>query len=122
MSIAEGNRLTGCIFCRIISGAAPGTILYRDELVTAFRDIHPVAPTHVLVVPNRHIPSVDDVQAEDEAVLGRLFTVAREIARAEGIAEDGYRLIVNNGSDGGQVVYHLHLHLIGGRRMRYPMG
>ena len=119
---AGGSSVDRCIFCRIIAGLSPATILHRDEYVTAFRDIHPVAPTHVLVIPNKHIASVDEAGIEDEAVIGRLFTVAREIARAERIDRAGYRLIMNNGPDGGQVVYHLHLHLIGGRRMRYPMG
>ena len=97
-------------------------MLYQDEQVSAFRDIHPVAPTHVLVVPNRHIASVNDLAPEDEALVGRLFTVARQVARQEGIDGTGYRLIVNTGPHGGQVVFHLHLHLLGGQRMRFPMG
>ena len=111
-----------CVFCRIVAGQAPARVLYQDERVTAFRDIHPVGPTHVLIVPNQHIASVNDLAAEDEALVGRLFTVARQIARQEGIDQTGYRLIVNTGPNGGQVVFHLHLHLIGGQRMRYPMG
>lgn len=114
--------MSGCIFCKIIAGEAPGDILYQDDQVTAFRDIHPVAPTHVLVVPNQHIASVNDLEAEDEALVGHLFTVARQLAEQEGIQDSGYRLIVNTGPHGGQVVYHLHLHLIGGQRMRHPMG
>jgi histidine triad (HIT) family protein len=111
-----------CIFCKIVSGQAPGTILYHDELATAFRDIHPVAPVHVLVVPNRHIASVNDLTPQDEALVGHLFTIAAQVARQEGIDQAGYRLIVNTGPDSGQVVFHLHLHVIGGRRMRFPMG
>lgn len=114
--------MSACIFCKIIAGEAPGEILYQDDRVTAFRDIHPVAPTHILVVPNTHIASVNELEEEDEALVGRLFTVARQIARQEGIDASGYRLIVNTGAHGGQVVYHLHLHLIGGQRMRHPMG
>ncbi len=114
--------MKACIFCKIIAGEAPAQIVYRDELVTAFHDIHPVAPVHILIVPNRHIASVNRVAAEDEAALGRLFTVARRLAAEQGIAEQGYRLIVNTGRHGGQVVPHLHMHLIGGRRVRYPMG
>jgi len=114
--------MSGCIFCKIIAGEAPGDILYQDDQVTAFRDIHPVAPTHVLVVPNQHIASVNELEAEDEALVGHLFTVARQLAEQEGILDSGYRLIVNTGPHGGQVVYHLHLHLIGGQRMRHPMG
>ena len=97
-------------------------MLYQDERVSAFRDIHPVAPTHVLVVPNRHIASVNDLSPEDEGLVGHLFTVAGQVARQEGIDGTGYRLIVNTGPHSGQVVFHLHLHLIGGQRMRFPMG
>ena len=114
--------MSECIFCRIIEGDAPGEIVYRDDLVTAFRDIHPVAPVHVLIVPNQHFPSLNDMTAEDEALAGHMVLVARQLAEQERIQEDGYRLIVNTGSHGGQVIHHLHLHLIGGQRMRHPMG
>ena len=111
-----------CIFCKIVSGEAKAEIVYRDEQVTAFRDAHPVAPTHILIVPNRHIESVGTMEAEDEPLVGHLFTVARKLAEEEGISEGGYRLITNTGANGGQTVFHLHVHLIGGQRMRYPMG
>lgn len=111
-----------CIFCQIIAGKRPARILYADELATAFADIHPVAPIHVLVVPNRHIASVNELTPEDEALAGHLFTVARQIAERTGIQQSGYRLIVNTGPDSGQAIFHLHLHLLGGRRMRFPMG
>ncbi|PWH13955.1 MAG: hypothetical protein DDG60_09270 [Anaerolineae bacterium] len=111
-----------CIFCKIATGQAKATLLHQDDLVTAFRDIHPVAPTHILVIPNRHIESVNFVTPQDEPVLGRLFTVARHLAEQEGIAHSGYRIIVNTNADGGQTVFHLHMHVIGGQRMRYPMG
>jgi histidine triad (HIT) family protein len=111
-----------CVFCRIISGEAKATIVYRDEQVMAFRDRHPVAPTHILIVPNKHIDSVGALEPEDEPLMGYLFTVARKLAEDEGISKGGYRLITNTGPDGGQSVFHLHLHLIGGQRMRYPMG
>jgi histidine triad (HIT) family protein len=111
-----------CVFCRIIAGEAPGEIVYADELATAFRDIHPVAPTHILIVPNQHIASVNELKVEDEALVGHLFTVARVLARQLGLHEGGYRLIVNTGRNAGQAVFHLHLHLIGGQRMRFPMG
>ena len=111
-----------CIFCKIIAGEIPGEKLYSDDLVTAFRDIHPVAPTHVLIIPNRHIPSVNELSEGDEPITGRMFPVAQKLAAQEGLAENGYRLIVNTGAHGGQVVYHLHLHLIGGQKMRHPMG
>jgi histidine triad (HIT) family protein len=106
------------LFERIIAGELPATIVYQDDRVTAFRDIHPVAPTHILIVPSKPIPSANDVADEDEALIGHLFTVARDLARKEGIAESGYRLIVNCNAHAGQEVYHLHLHLIGGR----PLG
>lgn len=105
------------IFSKIIRREIPSDIVYQDELVTAFRDISPRTPVHVLIVPNKVIPTVNDVTEEDEAVLGRLFVVAAKIARDEGIAESGYRLIVNTNRDGGQEVFHLHMHLLGGRRV-----
>ena len=111
-----------CIFCKIVSGEAKAAVVYRDEQVTAFRDIHPVAPTHILIVPNKHIESVSTLEAEDKPLIGHLLTVASQLAKEEGISKGGYRLITNTGVDGGQTVLHLHLHLIGGQRMRYPMG
>jgi histidine triad (HIT) family protein len=111
-----------CIFCRIIAGQNPGQILFQDGQLTAFRDIHPVAPTHVLVVPNKHISSINDLQPEDEPLVGRMFSLARQIAAQEGIDQSGYRLIINHGRNAGQAVFHLHLHLIGGQRMHFPMG
>ena len=111
-----------CLFCKIVSEGAQATIVYRDEQVTAFRDIHPVAPTHILIVPNKHIESVGTLETEDEQLMGHLFTVARKLAEEEGISHGGYRLITNTGANGGQTIFHLHVHLIGGQRMRYPMG
>ena len=106
------------IFAKIVRGDLPADIVYQDELVTAFRDIAPMAPTHVLVVPNRSIPTMDDATASDEPALGRMLTVAATIARDEGISADGYRLILNCREHGGQEVYHVHLHVLGGR----PLG
>ncbi len=106
------------IFSKIVRREIPADILYQDELVTAFRDIHPRAPSHILIIPNKLIPTVNDVEVEDELALGRLFTVAKKIAEQEGIAENGYRLIMNCNSHGGQEVYHIHMHLVGGR----PLG
>lgn len=111
-----------CIFCKIIAGEIPSKKVYQDERVTAFHDINPVAPVHILIVPNEHIASVNEVESGQEALLGHLFVVARQIAEAQGIAENGYRLIVNTGPHAGQVVFHLHMHLLGGHKMRYPMG
>ena len=102
------------IFSKIIRREIPADIVYQDDLVTAFRDINPQAPTHILIVPNKVIPTVDDVTTEDELMLGRLFTAAAQIARQEGIADDGYRLIVNCKDHGNQEVYHVHMHLVGG--------
>jgi histidine triad (HIT) family protein len=111
-----------CIFCRIIAGQSSGQILYQDENVAAFRDIHPVAPTHILIIPKKHIASVNELEDEDEPIIGHLFTVARHLAKQEGIHQTGYRLIVNIGPHAGQGVFHLHMHLIGGQRVRYPIG
>jgi histidine triad (HIT) family protein len=102
------------LFERIVSGELPADIVYRDESITAFRDISPRAPVHILVVPNKPIPTANDIGDDDALLMGRLLLVARDLARREGIAEDGYRLIINCNRNGGQEVYHLHLHLIGG--------
>ncbi|WP_413734227.1 purine nucleoside phosphoramidase [Sodalis sp. RH21] len=106
------------IFSKIIRREIPSEIVYQDDLVTAFRDISPKAPSHIVIVPNILIPTVNDVTAEHEAALGRMFTAAAKIAEQEGIAENGFRLIVNCNRHGGQEVYHLHMHLLGGR----PLG
>ncbi len=106
------------IFSKIIRKEIPADVVYQDDLVTAFRDINPRAPSHILIIPNKVIPTVNDVEAEDEQMLGRLFTVARKLAKEEGIDEDGYRLIMNCNSHGGQEVYHIHMHLVGGK----PLG
>ena len=111
-----------CIFCKILSEEIPAEILYRDEKVTVFKDINPAAPIHILIIPNRHIPSVNSVTEEDELLLGHLFTTARSQAQKLNIAESGYRLIVNTGPDGGQEVFHIHMHLLGGAGMQHPMG
>lgn len=106
------------IFGKIIRKEIPADIVYEDGTVTAFRDINAQAPTHILIIPNKVIPTVNDITPEDEAVLGRLFTVAAKIAKDEGISESGYRLIINCNKDGGQEVFHLHMHILGGR----PLG
>lgn len=111
-----------CIFCQIVANQATANILYRDQQVTAFRDAHPAAPAHLLIVPNRHISSLNDLQDEDEAIIGYMFAVARRLAAKEGVDQSGYRLVINTNSDAGQSVFHLHLHLIGGRPMHWPPG
>lgn len=110
------------IFSKIIAGEIPSKIVYQDDLVTAFWDIAPKRKVHVLIVPNKEIPTVNDVTAEDEAMLGRLFTAAKKIAADLGIAADGYRLIVNVNEHGGQEVYHIHMHLVGGERVGAMLG
>ena len=114
------NELTPeeTIFSKIIRQEIPTPLLYQDDLVTAFRDISPQAKSHILIIPNKLIPTVNDVQEQDELALGRLFTVAKKIAKEEGIAENGYRLIMNCNQHGGQEVYHIHMHLVGGE----PLG
>ena len=111
-----------CIFCKIVSNEIPGDVVYRDDQVTAFRDINPAAPTHILIVPNRHIESVNALESADEPLMGYLITTAGKLAKEEGIEQSGYRLIMNTGADGGQTVFHVHLHLIGGQPMKHPMG
>jgi histidine triad (HIT) family protein len=109
-----------CLFCRIVHKEIPATIIHEDESTLAFRDIDPKAPTHVLVIPRAHVPSLNE--ATDAVVLGRLLLAARQIAANEGIAESGYRTVLNTGADSGQTVHHLHLHLLGGRHMKWPPG
>jgi histidine triad (HIT) family protein len=111
---------TTCLFCRIVRREIPATIVHEDAEFLAFRDIDPKAPTHVLVIPKTHVPSLNE--ATDAAMLGRLLLVARQIARAEGIDESGYRTVCNTGAASGQTVHHLHLHLLGGRAMKWPPG
>ena len=106
------------IFSKIIAGDVPAEIVHRDDRVTAFRDVNPAAPTHILIVPNNEIATVNDLQEEDAALVGHMVLVAKRLAEEEGIAERGYRLIINCNQEGGQVVYHLHMHLLGGR----PLG
>ena len=111
-----------CLFCAIADGDIPSDQVHADDLVVAFRDIAPRAPVHVLVIPRRHIASAADLTDADAGVVGRLFTVAAEVARSEGIAESGYRVTTNVGRDGGQTVDHLHLHVMGGRAFTWPPG
>jgi len=116
------DRVPDCLFCRIVAGEIPSTRVHDDELVIAFRDIAPRAPTHILLIPRRHIPSAADLVEADGPLLGRLFAVAAALARSEGIADDGYRLVSNVGRWGGQSVDHLHFHLMGGRSFTWPPG
>ncbi|WP_372882012.1 HIT domain-containing protein [Psychromonas sp.] len=106
------------IFRKIINQEISTELLYQDQFVTAFRDISPKAPTHILIIPNKLIATANDIEIEDEALIGKLYTVAKQLAKQEGIAESGYRLIMNCNQDGGQEVFHIHLHLLGGK----PLG
>ena len=111
-----------CLFCRIVAGEIPSDQVYADEQVIAFRDIAPKAPVHVLVIPRRHLDSVADLTAADAPLAAALLAAANEVARREGVAESGYRVVTNVGADAGQSVGHLHLHVLGGRRMTWPPG
>jgi histidine triad (HIT) family protein len=111
-----------CLFCRIVAGEIPSTRVVEDDAVIAFRDINPRAPTHILVVTREHIPSAGDLTEADGPVLGRIFATAAELARSEGIADGGYRIVTNIGAWGGQSVDHLHFHLMGGRAFGWPPG
>jgi histidine triad (HIT) family protein len=111
-----------CLFCRIANGEIPAELVLETPTVVAFRDIHPQAPTHILIIPRKHIPSVARLEAEDAGIMGELFLAARELAVGEGIEEGGYRMVVNAGPDAGQTVFHVHMHLLGGRGMGWPPG
>ena len=109
-----------CLFCRIVREEIPARIVARTEHCVAFRDVNPQAPVHVLVIPREHVASLNE--AEDPALVGRLALLAAEIARSEGVADSGYRTVINTNADAGQTVFHIHLHLIGGRKMTWPPG
>ena len=111
-----------CIFCKIAEGDIPATVVHQDDDIVAFRDANPQAPTHILVIPRRHIPSLDAAGPDQAELLGSLLLRARALARDEGVADDGYRTVLNVGADGGQTVHHVHLHLLGGRAMDWPPG
>ncbi len=111
-----------CIFCKIVAGEIPAKIVREDEETVAFRDIDPKAPVHVLVIPRRHIASVNALEASDAELVGRLYLAAKEVAKSEGVADGGYRLVMNTGPDAGQSVDHIHLHVLGGRALEWPPG
>ena len=111
-----------CIFCQIVGGKVPSEIIYQDEEVTAFRDIEPQAPIHLLIIPKRHIPSLAHLSEAEAPLMGHIVSVANQLAKGEGISESGYRLVINCGKEGGQLVPHLHMHLLGGRRLSDALG
>jgi histidine triad (HIT) family protein len=111
-----------CLFCRIIAGDIPSNVVLQDESAIAIRDVNPQAPTHILVIPREHIESLDDASQKDEALLGHLLRMAARIANQEGLSEGGYRTVINNGEGAGQSVFHLHVHVLGGRPLNWPPG
>ena len=114
--------MTDCLFCKILDGEIPAEVVYETPETLAFRDINPQAPTHVLIIPRRHIERINEITDADREVIGSLFVAARDIAAAEGLAEDGYRVVMNCNGAAGQTVFHLHLHLLGGRQLGWPPG
>ena len=112
----------GCIFCKIASGEIPSQKVYEDETCVAFNDLEPQAPTHILIIPRDHVDSLDKAIESDDAKLGHLLTSAAKIARDKGFADGGYRVVINTNSDGGQTVFHLHVHLLAGRQFIFPPG
>ena len=111
-----------CIFCQIVAGKIPSQILYQDEEVIAFRDIKPLASTHVLIIPKKHIPDLVHLSEAESPVIGRMVNIANQLAKREGISQSGYRLVLNCGNDAGQIVPHIHMHLLGGRRLLDALG
>ena len=111
-----------CGFCKLVAGEMDVSFLYESDDIVAFRDINPKAPVHILVVPRKHIPKISDVKDADQLLLGRMLSIAKELAEKEGISDSGYRLIINCGENAGQEIFHLHLHLLGGRRLSWPPG
>jgi histidine triad (HIT) family protein len=122
--LTEGAIMSeeNCLFCKILNGEIPADIVYESDTAIAFRDINAKAPTHVLVIPRKHISTMNDIEVDDETVIGSLYTAAREIAAQDGIAEDGYRTVMNCNESAGQTVFHIHLHVMGGRQMAWPPG
>jgi histidine triad (HIT) family protein len=114
--------VTDCLFCKIIAGQIPGSIVYQDDRIVAFKDINPQAPTHVLVVPRRHIASLNELTAEDDGLVGEIVRRGAALAKAAGHADRGYRTVFNTNADAGQTVFHIHLHVLGGRTMTWPPG
>ena len=114
--------MSECLFCAIVTGEINANVVYRDDAIVAFKDIVPRAPVHILLIPRKHLVSVSDIADADHTLIGRIFAVAARLAREQGIADSGYRIVVNSGADAGQSVFHLHYHLLGGRQMGWPPG
>ena len=114
--------MNDCLFCGIVEGKVKANLVYQDDSIVAFKDIAPKAPVHILIIPRKHLVSVSDIAAADLALIGEIFQVAARLAREQGVADSGYRVVVNSGADAGQSVFHLHYHLLGGRQMTWPPG
>ena len=114
--------MTDCIFCKMVSGEIQPDVVLETDDILAFRDLSPQAPTHILVIPKKHISTINDIDESDTEIMGKLYLAAKEIAASEGLSEPGYRTVINCNADGGQAVYHIHLHLLGGRVMGWPPG
>ena len=114
--------MSDCLFCGIVDGKIKANLVYQDDTIVAFKDIAPRAPVHILIIPRKHLVSVSDIAETDRALIGQIFQVAARLAREQGVADSGYRVVVNAGADAGQSVFHLHFHLLGGRQMTWPPG
>lgn len=120
--INGATLMSDCLFCKIVAGDIPAEILYEDESVVAFKDINPQAPVHHLIIPKKHISTINDISTDDDALVGKMFLAAQAIAKQEGVAEEGYRTVMNCGESAGQTVFHIHLHLLAGRSLTWPPG
>lgn len=116
------DEIASCLFCKVVSGDIPADVVFESETAIAFRDIAPQAPTHVLVIPKKHISTINDIENDDHSIVGSLYSAAKEVAAAEGIADDGYRAVMNCNAGAGQTVFHIHLHVLGGRALDWPPG
>jgi len=114
--------MSECLFCGIVEGKIKGEIVYRDDSIVAFKDIHPRAPVHILIIPAKHISTLLDLQNEDNGLVGEIFSVANRLAKEQGISTDGFRVVANCGAAAGQTVFHIHFHLLGGRNFSWPPG
>jgi len=114
--------MTDCLFCKIRDGEIPGDIVFEDDHVLAFNDVNPQAPVHILIIPKKHISTINDLDSDNEQVMGKLFSVAKKLAHEKGVSDEGYRLVTNCNAGAGQTVFHIHMHLLAGRAMNWPPG
>lgn len=122
MKLYQRENMNACLFCKIIKKKIPAKIAYEDDRVLAFHDISPQAPAHILIIPKKHLASINDLTEQDSAIIGYLHLIAKKLARELNIAKSGFRLVINNGPDAGQAVNHIHLHVLGGRKLQWPPG